>query len=142
MSGVLVSGLVLLLHLPHDHTATSVADAAIAKMAELPTIVRRTLTWDQGIEMAHHARIAMATGLDIFFCDPHPPWQRGTNENTNGLLRQYFPKSTDLSIYPADYLDHVAMKLNTRPRKRHGFKSPIHVYNQLLSDRPGVASTG
>ena len=93
------TGYVLLLHLPDDHTADTVADAMIAAMAELPEQLRRTLTWDQGSEMARHARIAEATGLTIYFCDPHSPWQRGSNENTNGLLRQYFPKGTDLSFY-------------------------------------------
>ena len=93
--------------------------------------------------MAQHARIAEATGLDIYFCDPHSPWQRGTNENTNGLLRQYSPKGSDLSIYQADYLDHVAAKLNNRPRKRHGWRTPAEVLNQLLShpQDQAVAST-
>ncbi|MCP2319935.1 Integrase core domain-containing protein, partial [Nocardia amikacinitolerans] len=103
--------------------------------------LRRTLTWDQGSEMAQHARIAMATGLDIYFCDPHSPWQRGTNENTNGLLRQYFPKGTDLSIFPADYLDYVAAQLNTRPRKRHGYRTPAHILNDILTESTTVAST-
>ena len=135
------SGFVLLLHLPNDHTAASVAQQAILKMNALPAILRQTLTWDQGSEMAQHATIRAATGLDVYFCDPHSPWQRGTNENTNGLLRQYFPKSTDLSVYPADYLDYVAMKLNTRPRKRYGFKTPVRVLDEVLSKPPVVAST-
>ncbi|WP_157108054.1 IS30 family transposase, partial [Nocardia amikacinitolerans] len=126
------SGFLMLLHLPTDHTAESVADAAVATMNTLPGFLRRTLTWDQGSEMAHHARITMATGLDIYFCDPHSPWQRGTNENTNGLLRQYFPKGTDLSIFPADYLDYIAAQLNTRPRKRHAFRTPAHILNDIL----------
>src|SRR6185503_16279529 len=112
------TGFVMLLHLPGDHTAHTVAEAMIAKMSQLPQQLRRSLTWDQGSEMASHLQIAEATGLDIYFCDPHSPWQRGTNENTNGLLRQYFPKGTDLSVYQADYLDHVAAELNNRPRKR------------------------
>jgi IS30 family transposase len=91
------SGFTMLLHLPGDHTAETVAAAMIEKMSELPEQLRRTLTWDQGSEMAGHARIAEATGLAIYFCDPHSPWQRGTNENTNGLLRQYFPKGSNLS---------------------------------------------
>ncbi|KAA0023478.1 IS30 family transposase [Antrihabitans cavernicola] len=135
------SGMVLLLHLPDNHTAEAVAAQTILKMGELPAILRQTLTWDQGSEMANHAQITTATGLDIYFCDPHSPWQRGTNENTNGLLRQYFPKGTDLSVFPADYLDHVALKLNTRPRKRHGFKTPVAILNELLSNPPTVAST-
>lgn len=135
---------VLLLHLPDRHGATDVEQAMGQAMAHLPATLRRTLTWDQGIEMTNHATIADATGLDIYFCDPHSPWQRGTNENTNGLLRQYFPKSTDLSIYPADYLDYVAQQLNRRPRKTLGWKTPAEALDQLLShpsDPPGVAMT-
>jgi len=114
------SRFVMLLHLPHGHGADAVAGAMVEAMSQLPEILRRTLTWDQGKEMRSHAKIADATGLDIYFCDPHSPWQRGSNENTNGLLRQYFPKSTDLSVYAPDYLDHVAAKLNRRPRKTLG----------------------
>jgi IS30 family transposase len=135
------SGFVVLLHLPTDHTAETVAAATIAKMAELPAILRRTLTWDQGSEMAQHARITMATGLQVYFCDPHSPWQRGSNENTNGLLRQYFPKGTDLSIYPPGYLDYVAAELNNRPRKRHDFRSPTKILNDILTQASTVAST-
>jgi IS30 family transposase len=136
---------VMLLHLPERHGASEVEDAMAAAMSQLPAVLRKTLTWDQGIEMANHARIAEATGLDIYFCDPHSPWQRGSNENTNGLLRQYFPKGSDLSIYPADYLDYVAMKLNNRPRKTLAWKTPAEALDQLLcqpSDPPGVALTG
>jgi IS30 family transposase len=125
---------VLLLHLPDDHGALAVQEAIVAKMALLPAILRRTLTWDQGSEMANHAAIAAATELDIYFCDPHSPWQRGTNENTNGLLRQYFAKGTDLSVFPADYLDYVAAQLNARPRKTLGWKKPAEVLDELLSD--------
>src|SRR5262249_16667972 len=99
---------VMLLHLPDGHGALPVQEAMVAKMAQLPAILRKTLTWDQGSEMANHIAIARATDLDIYFCDPHSPWQRGSNENTNGLLRQYFAKGSDLSIFPADYLDYVA----------------------------------
>ncbi|MFG1794932.1 IS30 family transposase [Nocardia sp. NPDC049149] len=136
------TGFVMLLHLPHDRTAATVAEAMIAKMSQLPAQLRRSLTWDQGSEMAHHARISMATDLEIYFCDPHSPWQRGSNENINGLLRQYFPKGQDLSIFPADYLDWVANQLNTRPRKRYNYRTPAQVLDQLLSnpDNP-VAST-
>ena len=95
---------VMLLHLPDDHGAEAVQDAMVHAIADLPESLRRTLTWDQGIELANHAQIAEATGLEIYFCDPASPWQRGTNENTNGLLRQYFPKGTDLSFWcPASW---------------------------------------
>jgi IS30 family transposase len=138
------TGFVMLLHLPEDHGAVAVQQAMINKMSELPAILRQTLTWDQGIEMANHAQIAAATDLNIFFCDPHSPWQRGSNENTNGLLRQYFPKSTDLSVWGAGYLDYVAAELNNRPRKRLGWKTPAEALDELLSnptDPPCVAMT-
>ena len=124
----------LLLHLPDGHTAPHVQEAMVAKMADLPDLLRRTLTWDQGKEMANHAAIAKATDLDIYFCDPHSPWQRGTNENTNGLLRQYFAKGTDLSVFPAHYLDYVAAELNSRPRETLDWKTPAEALDQLLSN--------
>ena len=139
------TGFTMLLHLPEDHGADTVAAAMIEATSRLPETLRRTLTWDQGNEMANHVRIAAATDLEIYFCDPHSPWQRGTNENTNGLLRQYFPKGADLSLFRADYLDHVARKLNNRPRKRLEFKTPAEALDELLSqptDPHGVASTG
>jgi transposase, IS30 family len=139
------TGFVMLLHLPGDHTAETVADAMIAKMCELPDQLSRTLTWDQGSEMARHIQITEATGLDIYFCDPHSPWQRGTNENTNGLLRQYFPKGTDLSHWGPGYLDTVATELNARPRKRLSWRTPAEALDKLLSDQsdpPTVAPTG
>jgi IS30 family transposase len=135
---------VLLLHLPERHGAVEVEHAMVQAISRLPATLRRTLTWDQGIEMANHAKIAQATGLAIYFCDPHSPWQRGTNEN-NGLLRQYFPKSSDLSIYPPDYLDYVSMQLNRRPRKTLQWKNPAEALDELLSrptDPSGVALTG
>jgi transposase, IS30 family len=138
------TGFVLLLHLRDNHTADTVADAMIHKMSELPEQLRRSVTWDQGSEMAGHVRIADATGLDIYFCDPHSPWQRGSNENTNGLLRQYFPKGTDLSKWGPGYLDKVATELNNRPRKRLGWRTPAEALTKLLSDQanpPGVATT-
>jgi len=138
------SRFVMLLHLPDGHGADAVAAAMVETMSRLPETLRRTLTWDQGHEMMSHPAIAAATGLDIYFCDPHSPWQRGTNENTNGLLRQYFPKGTDLSVYAPDYLDHVAAKLNRRPRKTLGWKTPAQALDELLSqptDPTGVAST-
>lgn len=134
----------MLLHLPDDHGALAVQDAIVAKTAQLPAILRKTLTWDQGAEMANHIAIAEAAQLDIYFCDPHSPWQRGTNENTNGLLRQYFAKGTDLSVFPADYLDYVATKLNRRPRKTLGWKTPAEALDELLSNPskpPAVAFT-
>jgi IS30 family transposase len=138
------TGFCLLLHLPDDHGADAVQEAMVQAMSRLPAILRQTLTWDQGSEMANHIQIAAATELDIYFCDPHSPWQRGSNENTNGLLRQYFPKSTDLSLFAADYLEHVTRKLNNRPRKRLDFKTPAEALDALLSEpfkQPDVAST-
>jgi IS30 family transposase len=128
------TGFVVLLHLPDDRTAATLADAMTAKVPEIPEILRRSLTWDQGKEMALHTKITKATGLPIYFCDPHSPWQRGTNENTNGLLRQYFPKGTDLSFYGPGWLDQVAAELNARPRKRLGWRTPAEELDRLLSD--------
>ena len=134
----------LLLHLPGDHTAVTVRDAMITALSRLPALMAKTITWDQGKEMAEHLAISAATGLDIYFCDPASPWQRGTNENTNGLLRQYFPKGTDLSGYHPDYLDYVAAQLNDRPRKTLGWRTPNEAFAELLSNppSPSVAMTG
>jgi IS30 family transposase len=128
------TGFVVLLHLPEDRTAATLAEAMTAKVPEIPEILRRSLTWDQGKEMALHTKITEATGLPIYFCDPHSPWQRGTNENTNGLLRQYFPKGTDLSFYGPGWLDQVAAELNARPRKRLGWRTPAEELDRLLSN--------
>ena len=106
----------ILLRLPGGRGAQLVGDALIRAFTRLPAGLRRTLTWDQGNEMFHHHRIEITTGLKIYFCDPHAPWQRGSNENTNGLLRQYFPKGTDLNVWTSNHLDHVATELNNRPR--------------------------
>jgi IS30 family transposase len=135
---------VLLLHLPGGHTADIVQEAMVAKMATLPDQLRLSLTWDQGVEMANHVQIAEATGLSIYFCDPHSPWQRGTNENTNGLLRQYLPKGKDLSFYGPGMLDNIAAELNGRPRKTLNWRTPAEALHALLSDQsdpPGVATT-
>ena len=129
----------VLLHLPGDHTAVTVRDAMITAMGQIPQILRKTLTWDQGPEMAEHLKIADALDLDIYFCDPASPWQRGSNENTNGLLRQYFPKGTDLSGYHPDYLAFVAAELNDRPRKTLSWKTPAEAFLELLSNPPILA---
>jgi IS30 family transposase len=113
--------------------AAAVRDAIADTITTLPEQLRRSLTWDQGIEMAQHAQLRVDTGLQIYFCDPRSPWQRGTNENTNGLLRQYFPKGTDLTRHSADDLAAVAQALNSRPRKTLGWRTPAEVLNEYLS---------
>ena len=123
---------VLLLHLPHGHGAAAVAAAMAEAMSGLPGQLRKSLTWDQGPEMARHARILVATGLEVYFCDPHSPWQRGSNENTNGLLRQYFPKGTNLAVHSSDHLQAVAAQLNARPRKTLGWKTPAQALQDVL----------
>jgi IS30 family transposase len=128
------TGFVMLLHLPGDRSAATVAAAMTEAVPKIPEVLRRSLTWDQGSEMALHTKITEATGLPIYFCDPHSPWQRGTNENTNGLLRQYFPKGTDLSFHGPGILDNVAAELNARPRKRFGWRTPAEELHRLLSD--------
>ena len=126
------------------HGAQAVRDAIAASIVTLPQQLRRSLTWDQGAEMAQHAQLRIDTGLAVFFCDPHSPWQRGTNENTNGLLRQYFPKGTDLSRHSRDDLDAVALALNTRPRNTLRWRSPAEVLDGLLhsAQQDSVATTG
>jgi IS30 family transposase len=134
----------MLLHLPADHGAEAVAAAITAKITTLPVALRRSLTWDQGIELARHAEVTVAADLPVYFCDPHSPWQRGTNENTNGLLRQYFPKGTDLSVHGAAHLDFIADRLNGRPRKTLDFRKPSEALAQLISEdqqRVDVATT-
>jgi transposase, IS30 family len=132
---------VMLLHLPHGHDGAAVAAAMTEAMATLPAQLRRSLTWDQGSEMTEHARIAAATGLAIYFCDPHSPWQRGSNENTNGLLRQYFPKGTTLTVHSKQHLDAVAAELNARPRKTLGWATPAQALSKLLSSQDPIATT-
>jgi IS30 family transposase len=126
------SNYTMLLHLPDGYTPELVRDALAAKIKTLPEMLRVSLTWDQGPEMRDWKQVAIDANIDIFFCDPHAPWQRATNENTNGLLRQYFPKGTDLSIHSAQDLDWVAAELNDRPRKRLGFRKPIEEIADLL----------
>jgi len=125
------SRFVMLVGLPNGHTADVVADALAAKIAELPAALRRSLTWDQGKEMARHAQFTVDTGVPVYFCDPHSPWQRGSNENTNGLLRQYFPKRKPLPLDQSD-LDAVADELNRRPRQTLGWKTPSQALDQAL----------
>jgi transposase, IS30 family len=124
--------LVMLVRIPYDRCADRVAYLLGEKMRTLPEFMKGNLTWDQGKEMARHAEFTVATGLDVFFCDPHSPWQRGSNENTNGLLRQYFPKGTDLSVHSQADLDRVAETLNGRPRKTLDWSKPIEVFNDLM----------
>jgi IS30 family transposase len=133
----------LLVHLPDGHGAETVRDRLVAAIQTLPKQLRRSLTWDQGTELAQHQAITLATDMAIYFCDPHSPWQRGSNENTNGLLRQYFPKGTDLSVHDPEHLDAVAAELNGRPRKTLGFITPAQAMQRLLSDpeKPVVATT-
>jgi transposase, IS30 family len=126
------TGYTLLLHLPEGHGAEPVTAAITQAMAGLPAKLRRTLTWDQGKELAGHKKVAEATGLKVYFCDPHAPWQRATNENTNGLLRQYFPKSTDLSVHSKEDLAWVQDQFNDRPRKRLEYAAPSELINDLL----------
>ena len=132
----------ILLHLPGPNDALAVRDAIVATIGGLPEALRRSLTWDQGLEMRRHAEITIAADLPIYFCDPRSPWQRGSNENTNGLLRQYFPKGTDLAAHTPDHLAAVADELNGRPRKTLGWDTPAEAMAKLLSTHQdnGVAS--
>ena len=123
---------VMLVHLPGDHTAETVRDALITTMSTLPEHLRGSLTWDQGAEMAGHKTFTLATDMQVYFCDPASPWQRGSNENTNGLLRQYFEKGTDLSVYGPEDLEHVAQELNGRPRKTLDWDTPAERLRDLL----------
>jgi IS30 family transposase len=134
----------MLLHLPPINAespttkstgagAAAVRDAIAGTITTLPEQLRRSLTWDQGIEMAQHVQLRLDTGLQIYFCDPRSPWQRGTNENTNGLLRQYFPKGTDLARHSPEELAAVAAALNGRPRKTLGWRTPAEALTEYLS---------
>jgi IS30 family transposase len=132
---------VMLIRIPYDRTAQRVATLLARKMETLPDFLRNSVTWDQGKEMAAHASFTMKTGIDVYFCDPHSPWQRGTNENTNGLLRQYFPKGTDLSGYTQVELDAVADELNNRPRQTLDWLKPTEVLNKFLVEAGGASTT-
>lgn len=134
--GVLVersSGLLLLVQMP-DATAASALAGFTAKLRSIAAPLRQSMTYDQGREMTRHAELTAKTGVRVYFCDPHSPWQRGTCENTNGLLRQYLPKGTDLSVYSQADLDAIADSLNSRPRATHGFRSPLEVFAQMLAN--------
>jgi transposase, IS30 family len=123
----------VLLHLPDNRKAESVNEALRQTVQQLPAFLAKSITWDRGSELSGHADFTVDTGVQIYFCDPRSPWQRGTNENTNGLLRQYFPKSTDLSVHTIDDLERVALKLNNRPRKALGFMTPAEKFAELIA---------
>lgn len=128
------SRFLILQRVPHDHNADRIAVLLSQAMGRLPALLRRSPTWDQGTEMARHARFSVATGIPVFFCDPHSPWQRGSNENTNGLLRQYLPKGTDLSVHSQLDLDNIAFLLNNRPRQTLEFAKPKEILDKLLTE--------
>ena len=134
----------MLVHLPAGRTPDKVRDALVETIAVLPAHLRRSLTWDQGCEMSLHHQFTTATDMPVYFCDPHSPWQRGTNENTNGLLRQYFPKTTDLAAHSREHLAAVAAELNSRPRKTLDWDTPAQRLTKLLNttSQPPVATTG
>ena len=135
-----VTGYLTLVPLPHGRTADAVADALTERLTQMPSWFARTLTWDNGKEMARHQRITAATGVQVYFADPHAPWQRGSNENINGLLREYLPKGTDLSRHTPEQLQAIQDELNDRPRKRFGFRTPREQLAKLLENQ-SVATT-
>ena len=135
------TGYLTLLPLPHGHDAASVAEAIIEHLGALPGRLTKTLTWDRGGELAQHKRITAATAIAVYFADPHAPWQRGSNENINGLLREYLPKGTDLSMHTPAQLQTIAAELNDRPRKRLGFHTPAEEFTKLLEQDHSVATT-
>jgi IS30 family transposase len=124
---------VMLFALPNGHTAEAVRTAMARKIRHLPTELRRSLTWDQGHEMAEHAKFTVDTGVQVYFCDPKSPWQRGTNENTNRLLRQYLPKTLDLSTVSQAELNTIARSLNRRPRQTLEWRSPSEAFNEAVA---------
>ncbi|MFJ6784750.1 IS30 family transposase [Streptomyces yangpuensis] len=119
--------------LPNGIKAEQVAPHLTRRLLGIPPQLRRTLTWDRGREMAEHRAISIATGVPIYLCKPRSPWQRGTNENTNRLLRQYLPKGADLRTFSQEVLDAIADELNSRPRKIHGYRTPAEIYAELLN---------
>ncbi len=127
---------VMLLHLAGDRSAPTVRNAIAKAMTTLPAHLHKSLTWDQGRELHEHVQLAIDADLDVYFCDPHSPWQRGTNENWNGLVRQFLPKGVDLSAYSQDDLDEIAHRLNTRPRKTLGWDTPAERFNELVALTP------
>ena len=124
---------VILLHLPGKRGPVEIRDAMITAIRTLPDSLKRSVTWDRGQEMSRHHEFTIATGVDVFFCDPHSPWQRGSNENTNGLLRQYFPKGTNLSVHSAETLQAAAESLNSRPRETLGWSTPAEALTRILA---------
>lgn len=135
------SGYLMLVKM-NDATATSAVEGFSAALNRMPLAVRKSMTYDQGREMARHAEITQKTGVAIYFCDPHSPWQRGSNENINGLIRQYLPKGTDLSVHSQQELDEIALSLNRRPRKRFGFKCPIEVLTEVMLKEKALNDNG
>jgi IS30 family transposase len=135
------TGYLTLLPLHAGRDAATVADAIIEHMSVLPPWFARTLTWDRGTEAAQHQRVTAATGIHVYFADPHAPWQRGSNENVNGLLREYLPKGTDLSEHTAAQIHAIAAELNDRPRKRLGYHTPAEAFAKLLAEDHRVATT-
>lgn len=128
----------ILLHLPGRHDADSVAEAMIREMSDLPELLRQSLTWDRGVEMARYERIQLALDMPVYFCDPHAPWQRGTGENTNRLVRHWLEKGTDLSQHSAADLHRYAAALNARPRPTLDLKTPAQALDELLANRPAA----
>jgi IS30 family transposase len=131
----------MLVRIPYDRTAERVASRLSTHVKDLPDLLKRSLTWDQGVELAAHAKFSLAAQVPVYFCDPHSPWQRGSNENTNGLIRQYLPKGTDLSGYTQQQLNEIAAILNERPRQTLGFRTPAEKLNEFLA-AAGGALTG
>jgi IS30 family transposase len=135
------TGYLTLVPLPHGHDAATVADAIISHLGVLPPWFARTLTWDRGRELAAHRRVTAATGIKVYFADPYAPWQRGSNENINGLLREYLPKGTDLNAWTPAQIHAIAAELNDRPRKRLGYHTPSEAFAKLLADNDQRVAT-